>query len=101
MAAFQDLEPQAKDSVIGQVEGEFRSLLARQKLDSADLVGKAVELLLALSNTTFRSKAAVLLLDASFYYSRIGRGPHGLRLAKRILESVVSADDIPTLPKAS
>ena len=97
LVSFGQLGASAQDDAITKLETNIRNLLAKQTVDSHGAVGKVVELLLALTRSRFHSVCTQLLLDCSFYYSRIGRSPHGRALAERILQSVVLKDDLPTL----
>ena len=72
-------------------------MLAKQAADNEALVGKAVELLLAMTKTRFVKVATSLLLDSVYYYTRIARNPHGKILAEKILENVALKDDLPTM----
>jgi len=95
--SFDSLTIEYQDSVIQQFESDLRKVLATQSADGEPTVTRAVDLLVALSETRFVKVATTLLLDCSFYYTRIGRSPHGRMLAEKILASIALPDDLQTL----
>lgn len=97
LGKFNTLAKKRRQEVFGEVSEEIRTLLGMQIVSSADTVGKIVDLLMRLTNSDFQNQSVQLLIDASFYYSRIGRSPHARKLARQLLENVVPQDDLQTL----
>ena len=97
IGAFGMLDEQQQNIVIETLETELRIVLKKQASDSEPTVSSTVDLLLSLTTTRFLKTVTALLLDSSFYYTRVGRSPHGRVLAEKLLDTVVAADDLPTL----
>ncbi len=95
--AFKLLDDEKQTAAIDAFECELKTVLGSQAADSEPTVGQAIELLFVLANTRFVKTATTLLLDCSFYYSRIGRSPYGRVLAEKILSSVADGNDLPTM----
>ena len=96
IGTFQSLDDAEQDAVFQRFETDFRVVLASQAVANEPVVGKAIELLLAYTGTRFGKRATALLIESSFYYTRIGRSPHGRVLAERLLSDIVVGDDLPT-----
>lgn len=94
---FDETAPESQDVELHIFTSELRGLLATQGEEHEEIIDRAVALLFMLAATRHLKVVTPVLLDCSFFYSRIGRSPQGRMLAERILECIASSEDLPTM----
>jgi putative two-component system response regulator len=100
LLAFKDVDEVQQVRVIQRLEAEVRAFLKKQALSSEEKIRKVIELLFALTKSAHENVCLTLLLDCSFYYSRIGRSPYGRILVEKLVGEFIPKDDLRTFRRA-
>ena len=86
--------------VLGKVEADIGPLLRQQSPDHEPSIRKLVQIMIFLAKTNIKWDFSAVLLDCSFYYSRIGKSPFGRKLAYQLIDEIIVKTDYPSLRRA-